>query len=150
MTNGKPIEAFKRASARRLRANATEAERLLWRHLKRMETSGTHFRRQVPIGSYVVDFACMASRLLIELDGSHHGDQVNKARDQGRTAWLESEGYRVVRFWNNDIGENLEGVLDTIRAAIYGSRDVDPAPLKHLRRKRGRGQIVEATAEPVN
>ena len=101
-----------------------------------METSGTHFRRQVPIGPYVADFACLASRLLIELDGSQHGDRANKAKDDKRTRWLELEGYRVIRFWNNDIAENLDGVLDTIHAALYGSRDVDSVALKHMRRKR--------------
>ena len=136
MMSGKPIDGFKRATARRLRTNATGAETSLWRHLKRMETSGTHFRRQVPIGRYIADFACMASRLVVELDGSQHGDEVNKAKDEERTRWLESEGYRVIRFWNNDVSQNLDGVLDTIRAALYGSRDVDPAPLKHTRRKR--------------
>jgi very-short-patch-repair endonuclease len=78
----------------------------------------------------------MASRLLVELDGSQHGDEVNKAKDEERTRWLESEGYRVIRFWNNDVRQNLDGVLDTIREALYGSRDVDPRPLKHIRRKR--------------
>jgi very-short-patch-repair endonuclease len=136
VTNGKPISRFKRATAQRLRANATGAEIALWRHLKRMETSGTHFRRQVPIGPYVADFACLASRLLIELDGSQHGESVNKMKDDERTRRLESEGYRVIRFWNNDIIENLDGVLDTVHAALYGSRDIDPIPLKHLRRKR--------------
>jgi very-short-patch-repair endonuclease len=98
MMSGKHIDGFKRATARRLRTNATGAEILLWRHLKRMETSGTHFRRQVPVGPYVADFACLASRLLVELDGSQHGDEVNKAKDEERTRWLESEGYSVIRF----------------------------------------------------
>src|SRR5258707_3214896 len=110
MPKQKGIDDFRRATARRLRLNATDSETSLWRHLKRMETSGTHFRRQVPIGLYVADFACMASRLLIELDGSHHGELVHKTRDDERTRWLESEGYRVLRFWNNDVSQNLEAV----------------------------------------
>jgi len=136
MPKQKSIDSFRRATARRLRANATDAETKLWQYLKRMETSGSHLRRQVPIGPYVADFACMASRLLIELDGSQHGENFNRAKDDRRTRWLESEGYRVLRFWNNDIVENLDGVLDTIHAALYGSRDTDPVPLKHLRSKR--------------
>ena len=133
---GRKIDSFRRATARRLRANTTKAETTLWRHLKTTETEGTHFRRQVPLGSYVADFACMAARLVIEIDGSQHGDGPNKARDDARTRWLESEGYRVIRFWNNDIVENAEGVLDVIYAALYGSRDIDPRPLKHKRRAR--------------
>ena len=78
----------------------------------------------------------MASRLLIELDGSQHGLVPNKVKDDQRSQWLASEGYRVIRFWNNDITENLEGVLDTIHAAIYGSRDLDAIPMKHPRRVR--------------
>ena len=148
MTRKKPIDSFRRATARRLRLNATSAEVMLWRHLRRIETSGTHFRRQVPIGPYVADFACMASRLLIELDGSQHGLALNKAKDDERSRWLESEGYRVIRFWNNDITENLDGVLDTIHAAIYGSRDIDPSPLKHLRQVRSHPTPARSARRP--
>jgi very-short-patch-repair endonuclease len=107
---------------------------LLWRELRKLETKGTHFRRQVPIGAYVADFACMASHLVIELDGSQHGDESNKAYDEARTRWLQSEGYRVLRFWNNDLTENLAGVLEIIYGALYGSRDAEVLALKHRRR----------------
>ena len=130
------INKFRRATARRLRANQTGAELMLWRELRRLETKGTHFRRQVPVGPYVADFACLAARLIIELDGSQHGDELGKARDEIRTRWLESEGYRVLRFWNNDLTDNLDSVLETIYAALYGSRDTEPAPLKHERRRK--------------
>ena len=79
-----PIERFRRATARRLRAKATEAEILLWKRLRSLETEGTHFRRQVPIGPYVADFACMAARLVIELDGSQHDTDAMRRRDQIR------------------------------------------------------------------
>jgi very-short-patch-repair endonuclease len=78
----------------------------------------------------------MASHLVIELDGSQHGDSPAKERDDTRTRWLESEGYRVLRFWNNDLTENLEGVLGTIYGALYGSRDAETVPLKHERRRK--------------
>jgi very-short-patch-repair endonuclease len=130
----KPMLKFRRAAARRLRASQTGAEIKLWRYLRQLQTKGTHFRRQVPIGPYVADFAWLASRLVIELDGSQHGEEPAKARDQSRTRWLESEGYRVLRFWNNDLTENPDGVLETIYAALYGSRDAEPAALKHSRR----------------
>src|SRR3954462_11452402 len=104
------MNKFRRATARRLRANRTGAEIALWRELRKLETKGTHFRQQVPIGAYVADFACLASRLVVELDGSQHGEEPIKGRDETRTRWLEREGYRVLRFWNNDLVENLEGV----------------------------------------
>ena len=106
-----PIDRFRRASARRLRAKATPTEILLWKRLRAIETEGTHFRRQVPIGPYVADFACMAARLVIELDGSQHNTEVNRVRDLIRTRWLESQGFRVIRFWNNDLTHNITGVL---------------------------------------
>src|SRR5262245_469235 len=138
MSPRKTIDSFRRDTARRLRANATDAEARLWRHLRRAPMLGSHFRRQVPIGPYVADFACMAARLIVEVDGSQHGSDQGHARDQERTRWLEKEGYRVLRLWNNDITQNIEGVLETIYVALYGSRDVDALPLTHERRsKRG-------------
>ena len=132
----KSINKFRRATARRLRANQTGAEIILWRELQKLETRGTHFRRQVPVGPYVADFACLASHPLIELDGSHHADEPNKAHDDARTRWLEAEGYRVLRFWNNDLIENIDSVMETIYAALYGSRDAEPMSLKHERRRK--------------
>jgi len=132
----KSINKFRRATARRLRANQTGAEIILWRELRKLETKGTHFRRQVPVGPHVADFACLASRLIVEIDGSQHADEPNKSNDDARTRWLEAEGYRVLRFWNNDLTENLDSVLETIYAALYGSRDAEPLPLKHERRRK--------------
>ena len=128
------ITKFRRATARRLRANQTGAETKLWRLLRNLKTKGTHFRRQVPIGPYVADFACMASHLIIEIDGSQHGEEPHNLRDKARTRWLESEGYRVLRFWNNDLADNLEGVMESIYIALYGSRDASPTEMKHARR----------------
>jgi very-short-patch-repair endonuclease len=133
---GLPIERFRRATARRLRAESTETEILLWKRLRTIETAGTHFRRQVPIGPYVADFACMAARLVIELDGSQHNTDAGRVKDEIRTRWLENEGYRVIRFWNNDLTSNMDGVLETVYAALYGSRDAEPQPLKHKRQQR--------------
>ena len=139
---------FRRATARRLRARQTGAETALWRKLRKLEAKGTHFRRQVPIGLYVADFACLASRLVIELDGSQHGKEPNKSRDDKRTRWLEAEGYRVLRFWNNDITNNLEGVLEMIYAALYGSRDAEVSPLKHLRRQKDHPTPARSARRP--
>ena len=99
--------AIRRAAAKKLRANATPHQRILWRALKELPMEGTHFRRQAPIGSYVVDFFCPAKRLIIELDGGHHNEDATAARDNKRHAWLEQEGVRVIRFWNSEIPANL-------------------------------------------
>ena len=123
------ISRFRRARAKQLRSNTTEPEQVLWRALRRIPVYGTHFRRQVPIGPYVADFACLKARLLIELDGGQHAQDEIAAKDQSRTRWLEREGYRVVRFWNAELAENLNGVLDTIYAALYGSLQSEAAPL---------------------
>jgi very-short-patch-repair endonuclease len=137
MTNDSPtISAFRRRTAKRLRESTTGAEDLLWRQLRRFPVTGTHFRRQVPIGPYVADFACMAARLIIEVDGSQHGRDDILKRDDARTRWLEAEGYRVMRFWNSDLTANMDGVLEAIYAAVYGSSVAEPEPLKHQRRKR--------------
>jgi very-short-patch-repair endonuclease len=99
--------------ARRLRANLTEAEKRLWSKLRRKQLEGAHFRRQRPIASYVVDFYCHEARLIIEVDGGQHADQV--AQDLARTRDLKELGFHVIRFWNNEIFENIEGVLERIR-----------------------------------
>jgi very-short-patch-repair endonuclease len=128
------IDSFRRDTARRLRANATNAEDVLWRQLRRSPVLGTHFRRQVPIGPYVADFACMAARIVIEVDGSQHAEGPVAERDEIRTRWLESAGYRVLRFWNNDITQNMEGVLEAIHHAIAPAMAFED-PLKHKRRR---------------
>jgi very-short-patch-repair endonuclease len=136
VSNNFPINRLRRASARRLRARPTETEILLWKRLPSIETDGTHFRRQVLIGPYVVDFACLATRLVIELGGAQHNTNAHGIRDQSRTNWLQAEGYRVIRFWNNDLTHNMDGVLETVYAALYGSRDAEPRPLRHRRQQR--------------
>ena len=110
----RPISDFKRQSARRLRENTTVAEQILWRHLRRLDVSGSHFRRQVVIGPYIADFACLAQRLIVEVDGSQHGDEDGLHRDERRTQWLQAEGYRVIRFWNNDVMSRTDAVLEVI------------------------------------
>jgi very-short-patch-repair endonuclease len=121
----RPISDFKRKAAIALRANTTIAEDILWRHLRRLDVKGSHFRRQVPIGPYVADFACLKERLIIEVDGSQHGDDINSRRDGDRTRWLNSEGYRVMRFWNNDVMSKTEAVME----AIHEATAVTPPPL---------------------
>jgi very-short-patch-repair endonuclease len=100
------------ARAKQLRAKMTDAERLLWSKLRRKQMHGHMFRHQAAIGHYIVDFACLSIKLVIEVDGGQHN--VNKAKDDLRTAWLESQGYRVMRFWNNEVLQNLDGVREVI------------------------------------
>ncbi|MET3338104.1 very-short-patch-repair endonuclease [Bradyrhizobium japonicum] len=106
---------------------------MLWRALKDLPMDGSHFRRQAPIGPYVVDFFCPAKRLIIELDGGHHNEDDVAARDLERQRWLEHEGYRVVRFWNSEITSDLTAVLERIYVELYGSREAETTPLKHRR-----------------
>jgi very-short-patch-repair endonuclease len=127
--------AIRRAAAKKLRANTTPHERLLWRALKELPMEGTLFRRQAPIGSYVVDFFCPARRLIIELDGGHHNEDATAEQDNKRQAWLEQEGYRVIRFWNSDVTSDLNAVMEKIYVEVYGSREAEAFQLKHRRRR---------------
>lgn len=104
--------------ARTLRRVMTEAERRMWSVLRNRQVAARKFRRQEPIGPYVVDFVCESARLIVELDGGQHADQ--QRADAARTAWLEAEGYRVLRFWNNEIFENLPGVAERVRLELLG------------------------------
>ena len=103
--------------ARNLRNNATPAERILWKELRLLKSEGRHFRRQLKLAGYVADFACHYPKLVIELDGGQHNDAV--PYDTQRTAALNADGYEVLRFWNNDVLEAREGVIDRIRHAAH-------------------------------
>jgi len=103
-------------NARRLRRNMTDAERLLWSRLRGKQIDGFRFRKQVPLGRFVADFACMEPRLAIEIDGGQHARQM--AQDDARSVWLESQGFTVLRFWNNEVSDNIEGVLQTIARTL--------------------------------
>ena len=101
--------------ARKLRRNKTEAEARLWSRLRNRQLENAKFRFQVPFDDYVADFVCHSASLIIELDGSQHADN---ASDKNRDAVMEIAGYRVIRFWNSDVFNNLEGVLEEIRRAV--------------------------------
>jgi very-short-patch-repair endonuclease len=113
--------------ARRMRHEPTDAERVLWQHLRHLSIEGSHFRRQATIGPYFADFACHAARLVIELDGGQH----NEARDARRTAELNARGYCILRFWNNDVLGNVEGVMEAIAAAVRSAGPPPPTPPRH-------------------
>ena len=102
--------------ARSLRIGMTDVERLLWYSLRYKQLNGHRFRRQHPIGKYIADFACIEQKLVIELDGGQHQDQTTY--DEQRTALIETQGWLVLRFWNNDVLNNLDGVLTKIAEAL--------------------------------
>jgi len=103
-------------NARRFRVEQTEAESALWKRLRNGQLGGVKFRRQHPVGPYTVDFVAIAERLVVELDGGQHALQ--QARDDRRTAYLNQQGYRVLRFWNNEVLDNPDGVLLRIQAFL--------------------------------
>jgi len=103
------------ARRRALRGRATDAERLLWRLLRSRQFLGLKFRRQHPVGPYIVDFYCAVRRLAVELDGGQHFTIEGQAYDQQRTDYLAKRGVQVLRFGNNELFENTEGVLESIR-----------------------------------
>jgi very-short-patch-repair endonuclease len=110
------IVPVNRVRARAMRSEPTQAERKLWWHLRyRLALPASHFRRQVVLGRYIVDFASHGLKLVIEIDGGQHA--VQSKRDAARTKFQESEGYRVLRFWNNEVLGNIDGVLEMIQSA---------------------------------
>jgi very-short-patch-repair endonuclease len=109
-------EDEKKPLARRLRRDTTDAEALLWRRIRDRALLGRKFRRQHPIGPYVADFVCIEARLAVELDGGQHDRRAEET--SVRTAFLEGRGFRVLRFWNNDVLANLDGVLERIACAL--------------------------------
>ena len=115
-----PSEETRTDRARRLRRDRTRAEAELWRVLRNRRLGGFKFRRQLPIDRYFADFACVEARLVIELDGSQHGEQADY--DARRTEALENAGYTVLRFWNRQVFEGLEGVIRTISQALEIAR----------------------------
>ena len=108
-----------RAKARALRIKMTDAEQHLWQHLRRRQMNGHKFRRQFSLSQYIVDFVCLEQRLIIEIDGGQHSEQVEY--DTKRTRFLESDGFRVIRFWNNEVLTETKAVLDVIEAVLSGS-----------------------------
>jgi very-short-patch-repair endonuclease len=107
--------------AQNLRKRSTDAEQIIWKHLRNRSIEGTKFRRQQLFGSYIVDFLSVEKKLIIELDGGQHADA--NCGDAERDVFIKGEGYQVLRFWNNDVLKNTEGVLETIRREL-----IKPAP----------------------
>ena len=102
-----------------LRKKQTPWESKLWKHLRRKNIQGLKFKRQVPIGNYIVDFCCQSKKLIIELDGGQH--MSNRFQDIERDRYLRTKGYNILRFWNNEVDSNLEGVLEKIYKSLITS-----------------------------
>ena len=112
--------------ARELRKNRTDAEKRLWERLRRSRIDGFRFRQQAPIGIYIVDFVCFEAKLVVELDGGQHVEQATY--DAKRTGWLETQGFRILRFWNNEVFENIEGVEEVVQVALHSGDAAHPLP----------------------
>ncbi|MER2248595.1 DUF559 domain-containing protein [Methylorubrum podarium] len=118
------VTAKAAAHAGALRRTPTESEKRLWWCLRhRLTVTGSHFRRQVPIGPYIVDFCCLGARLVVEVDGEQHGFDQNKSYDTRRDAYLRDQGFRILRFSNRSVQREIETVLDTIDAALRAEHE---------------------------
>ncbi len=114
-----------RTKARQLRLNSTEAERILWRRLSARKVAGVRFNRQVVIGPFICDFVARSAKLVVEVDGGQHGWR--SAEDARRTAFLEMQGFQVLRFWNDDVMDRLEGVIEQIESALAAPPSPNPS-----------------------
>src|SRR5262249_31043431 len=141
-----PVSSRQRNQAKHLRRTMTRAETLLWRYLKAHHVDGLSFRRQSPMGAYIVDFVCHAGRLVIELDGETHEFEERLTRDHARDAWLASRGYAVLRFTNREVLSNLEGVVTVIRDTATARRPAAPPSLSLPRKGGGTPQTTTSQA----
>ena len=105
-------------NARALRQASTTAEQLLWRHLRNRQLAGAKFRRQHPLGPYILDFVCLEQGLVVEIDGGQHADLQAQDYDQQRTVWLQQQGLRVLRFWNHEVVQQTNEVLARVLQAL--------------------------------
>jgi very-short-patch-repair endonuclease len=128
--------------ARSLRYNATREEKRVWSKLRLIDIDG-HFRRQAPVGPYFADFAHMKARLIVEIDGGQHSSDAGLKRDAARTAYLNAAGFRVLRFWNAEVRDNLEGVIETILHALHET----PPTLTLPTASGGRGRSAPSETE---
>jgi len=127
-----------RDRARALRNSLTDAERHLWQRLRRKQINGFRFRRQVPLGRYIVDFVCFEARVIVEVDGGQHAEAAMHDRERDR--WLSSQGFRVLRFWNNDVLRETDAVIEMIERAL-----TQPPP--HPSPARGEGELVRGNVK---
>ncbi|MDO8877631.1 MAG: endonuclease domain-containing protein [Pseudolabrys sp.] len=137
-TDNRKVRHDRVAKARSLRRDVTTPERKLWRHLKRLQIGPSHFRRQAAIGPCFADFACHQKRIAIEIDGETHTSASAQHRDEVRSRYLTSSGYRILRFWNDEVMTNIEGAMEVIHQTVAERDDQTPPPLTPPRASRGR------------
>ena len=104
--------------AKELRQTETEAEQIIWSWLRTKKLNGVKFRRQEAVDKYIVDFVSFEKKLIIEIDGGQHSLEENRINDKARTEWLQSQGFRLIRFWNNEVSSNLDGVITRIKESL--------------------------------
>lgn len=126
LARGRPPTTVPLHVARQLRRRMTPQEVKVWVKLRELRAAGLHFRRQVPIGPYLVDFACLKKRMVVEIDGNQHGYERAAAADRSRDLALERFGFRVRRFWNVEIDRDLNAVIETIFAVATGATEREP------------------------
>ncbi len=107
-------------NAKEMRSNMTPAETKMWRILRGKRFQNLKFKRQVLIGNYIVDFLCEDKKIIIEIDGGQHNEELNIQSDKNRTRYLENNGYKVLRFWNNEVMKNIDGVMEVIFREVEG------------------------------
>ncbi len=112
------MRGSKTSLARELRQRQTEAEKTLWARLRNRQLESVKFRREQPIGHYVVDFAIFENRIIVKIDGGQHNERGITEKDEERAVWLKGKGYHILRFWNNEVLKNVDGVLEVIREAL--------------------------------
>jgi very-short-patch-repair endonuclease len=130
-----------RSRARALRNNPTDVEKLLWRQLRMWQLDGYKFRRQQPLGNFIVDFVCLDKRLIVELDGGQHAERSDD--DANRDAWLSKQGFTVLRFWNNDVLKNVTTVTERIFETLKNSPFLSPSPQGGRKKIQGRNNPVK-------
>ena len=111
-------------TSKNLRQNATEAEQILWKYLRAKQLNNLKFKRQQPIGRYIVDFVCFEKYMVIEIDGGQHS--LEKSKDNERDEYLKSQCFNVLRFWNNEVLTNIEGVLEIIKNELLNHPPLSP------------------------
>ena len=116
--------------AKSLRKRTTDTEQLLWRHLRAKHFGGLKFRRQEPIGTYIVDFVCFEKKIIVELDGGQHAQPEEMQNDSMRDQWFEAQRYKVLRFWDNEVLTNTQGVLEMISKYRLSHPPLNPLPLR--------------------
>jgi very-short-patch-repair endonuclease len=126
--NHAPVPDMHRRLARKMRKSMTEAELKLWNEIRAHRLMGLGFRRQLPISGYIVDFACPEKKLVIEIDGSHHGEALQAEADRTRDATLQSLGWTVLRFWNDDVLRDVAGVCQHV--VVSAGRDKPSAAME--------------------